>query len=329
MEGNLNKARSSIRISPSPSPSPTSLPLGPGGLYKSIAQSDRRRQRQTSSQDAGNNWHSRGQSETHLPSTWRSRIPVAEQKYNYRSVSAMGTAGISGYGAGDRSSYHESSRSYLTHRASTNSFNYRPLMRSPSENDSRRSSPRETPSPAAGRGFGTSTTKEIPKITTMEEFNSAYPSDGPPSRAQSQLQVRDLKDQMKGLQIKISTLKVKTQEDSLRRRSLQSLRTPSPFTDAEQWYTSSMELRGRSSGSNLSLSSGYGWSPGQSPRHAREESRDDEREMPATRNENSSSEKDSEPESSGQTDYDDQQSVVESHYEDAQEGDYEGMSDID
>ncbi|KAL2011606.1 hypothetical protein VTN00DRAFT_4324 [Thermoascus crustaceus] len=323
MEGNLTKARSSFRVSPSTSPSPGvggPPSLGPGGLYKSIARTDRRnsvlkpRQTFNSSQDLGSNWHSRVQSETHLPSSLNSRLPCSEPRQNYRSVSAMGTVSTSGYGAGDRSSQYDSSRSYLTHRASTNSIN-QTALNSLKEVDNRRSPSRETPSPA--QGLGVSATKEVPKITTAEEFNSAYPSEDPPSRAQSQLQVRDLRDQMKGLQIKISTLKVKTQEDNLRRRSLQSLRTPSPFTDAERWYTSAMEYR--DGGNNLNSNAGYGWSP----KHGQEASQDDECERSDSRNENSSPEKDYEPESSGHADYDDQQSVIESQYEDAEEGDYE------
>lgn len=57
------------------------------------------------------------------------------------------------------------------------------------------------------------------------------------SRARSTDQMRDLRDQMQDLKGRISSLKQRAQEDSLRRRSLQSLRTPSPFTAAEQWYT--------------------------------------------------------------------------------------------
>jgi hypothetical protein len=59
---------------------------------------------------------------------------------------------------------------------------------------------------------------------------------------------------MKGLHIKISSLKVKAQEDNLRRRSLQSLRTPSPFTEGDQWYPSALELKN----SNGSLRSNQG-----------------------------------------------------------------------
>ncbi|PKS10494.1 hypothetical protein jhhlp_002246 [Lomentospora prolificans] len=58
------------------------------------------------------------------------------------------------------------------------------------------------------------------------------------SRPGSAAQMRELKEQMLGLKGKISTLREQARADSLKRRSLQSLRTPSPFTHAriEQWY---------------------------------------------------------------------------------------------
>ncbi|RGP74357.1 hypothetical protein FLONG3_6136 [Fusarium longipes] len=62
-------------------------------------------------------------------------------------------------------------------------------------------------------GFGSMTDTEIP-------------------RSASVAQVRDLKHQMKDLRGKISSLKEQARADSLKRRSLQSLRTPSPFTHA-------------------------------------------------------------------------------------------------
>ncbi|KAL8663735.1 MAG: hypothetical protein Q9168_008048 [Polycauliona sp. 1 TL-2023] len=58
------------------------------------------------------------------------------------------------------------------------------------------------------------------------------------TRARSTNQMRDIRDQMQDLKGKISSLKQRAREDSLRRRSLQSLRAPSPFTAAEQWYAS-------------------------------------------------------------------------------------------
>ncbi|KAF5601480.1 uncharacterized protein FSUBG_8186 [Fusarium subglutinans] len=61
-------------------------------------------------------------------------------------------------------------------------------------------------------------------------FGSMTDTDMP--RSASVAQVRDLKHQMKDLRGKISSLKEQARADSLKRRSLQSLRTPSPFTHA-------------------------------------------------------------------------------------------------
>lgn len=52
------------------------------------------------------------------------------------------------------------------------------------------------------------------------------------TRSASAAQMREIQDQMQGLKGKISTLKEQARADSLKRRSLQSLRTPSPFTHA-------------------------------------------------------------------------------------------------
>jgi hypothetical protein len=46
-----------------------------------------------------------------------------------------------------------------------------------------------------------------------------------------------LRDQMNDLKGRISSLKLKAQEDHLRRRSMQSLRAPSPFTSSETWLS--------------------------------------------------------------------------------------------
>ncbi|KAK0718917.1 hypothetical protein B0T21DRAFT_351696 [Apiosordaria backusii] len=77
-------------------------------------------------------------------------------------------------------------------------------------------------------------------------------------RSTSSAQMRDIKDQMKDLKGKISTLREQARADNLKRRSLQSLRTPSPFTYAQidQWYTeppsnrNSIALPGSVSGRN-------------------------------------------------------------------------------
>ncbi|GAO17806.1 hypothetical protein UVI_02049280 [Ustilaginoidea virens] len=67
--------------------------------------------------------------------------------------------------------------------------------------------------------------------------NTAYGqqfADAGQARSASAAQMRDLHDQMEGLKGKISTLKEKAKQDSMKRRSLQSLRALSPFTYS-QW----------------------------------------------------------------------------------------------
>ncbi|KAL0469065.1 hypothetical protein QR685DRAFT_564189 [Neurospora intermedia] len=58
-------------------------------------------------------------------------------------------------------------------------------------------------------------------------------------------QMRDIKDQMKDLKGKISSLREQARVDSIKRRSVQSLRTPSPFTHAQvdQWFTETPSAR--------------------------------------------------------------------------------------
>jgi hypothetical protein len=62
-------------------------------------------------------------------------------------------------------------------------------------------------------------------------------------RSASAAQVRDLKDQMLDLKGKISSLRQQARVDMQKRRSMQSLRTPSPFTHAQvdQWYAGTTE----------------------------------------------------------------------------------------
>lgn len=57
------------------------------------------------------------------------------------------------------------------------------------------------------------------------------------TRSASSMQMRDIRDQMHDLKGRLSVLRDRARDDTMKRRSLQSLRTPSPFTAAEQWYT--------------------------------------------------------------------------------------------
>ncbi|OIW35466.1 hypothetical protein CONLIGDRAFT_651494 [Coniochaeta ligniaria NRRL 30616] len=74
---------------------------------------------------------------------------------------------------------------------------------------------------------------------TFGSFSDNGGSNGRPiQRSASVAQMRDIKDQMKDLKGRLSNLREQARSDSMKRRSLQSLRTPSPFTHAQvdQWY---------------------------------------------------------------------------------------------
>lgn len=57
------------------------------------------------------------------------------------------------------------------------------------------------------------------------------------TRSTSSMQMRGLRDQMHDLKGRLSVLRDRARDDTMKRRSLQGLRTPSPFTAADQWYT--------------------------------------------------------------------------------------------
>lgn len=363
MEGNLNRARSSVRLTPSPSPSAlgSTSPIGlqPGGLYRSISKADRkgsalRRQSFVSSQDASNNRHSRVHSETNFPV--ESNLS-SDTKRLSRSVSAMGSSSSSNFHTDERSFQYQSNRSYLTHRASISSIRPPHLRKSQSPQPAPSPVSVESPvlkspviqSPVIREDSSSSSSPRALDILSEDEsesksnggdFSPVYSSYGPPSRAQSQLQVRDLQYQMKGLHIKISSLKVRTQEDNLRRRSLQSLRTPSPLTAADPWYQNGLEARdGRSSrGSNPRRdgSSEYARET-QSRQYTEAPSKDRNGNYNAERAEDGPMEQSPHlSQGPGESwkvhehhEYDGRQSAAESMYEDAEEGNYYDDGDID
>lgn len=70
-----------------------------------------------------------------------------------------------------------------------------------------------------------------------------------------------LRAQMDELKGKISSLRERAKEENLRRQSLSSLRTPSPFTAAENWYQGADSYKAQA----WSTDAGVGWSPNSSP----------------------------------------------------------------
>jgi hypothetical protein len=128
---------------------------------------------------------------------------------------------------------------------------------------------------------------------------------------------------MKGLHIKISSLKVKNQEDNLRRRSLQSLRTPSPLTAADHWYANALELRdGQGSRGSNPRRNASSENIRRALNDAAEDQRRSDEHAAGNKSKHAGNWQGNEP-----ADYADDQSVAETMYEDAEEGDFN--EDID
>lgn len=81
----------------------------------------------------------------------------------------------------------------------------------------------------------------VNRASVASSIDDGYTSGGSETRGltrpPSQSQMRDLKDQMTDLKGRLSVLRDRARDDTMKRKSMQSLRTPSPFTAAEQWYT--------------------------------------------------------------------------------------------
>lgn len=328
MENNLTRARSTTpRTAASPSPSNSGFqPMGMhqpvGGLYRSISRTDPRnsslrRQSLIASQDTTNNRHSRVHSETNIPSD--SSLSNDSKRIS-RSVSAMGASTSSSLHTDNRSFQYAPTRAYLTHRSSVSSIQPPIHLNDQGQQDQMPQSPvsTEDSSPVSPHGLGISSDEE--SKSSPDGFSPVYSSFGPPSRAQSQLQVRDLQYQMKGLHIKISSLKVKTQEDNLRRRSLQSLRTPSPLTAADHWYANALELRDDQSsrGSDPRRDGGSENTRDVSNNAAAEDRRRSDERAAENTSKHAENWQGNEP-----AEYADDQSVAETMYEDAEEGDFD------
>jgi hypothetical protein len=200
MEGNLNRARSSLGYSDGSTPSPQ---LGrPGSALRESA---------GTSQPTS---HSRIKSEDGIRD-----ISNRPTLFPQRSASALGAAG--GYRQPTSRFRRDDAGSRTGHSAYGNHHHPLDSTLEPLSEDDARDSASNTDS----------------RRSSAQYFNLLSPtfgtfSDRGLTRSASVAQMRDIQDQMQGLRGKISTLKEQARADSLKRRSLQSLRTPSPFTHA-------------------------------------------------------------------------------------------------
>ncbi|KAI9700212.1 MAG: hypothetical protein M1820_006880 [Bogoriella megaspora] len=93
--------------------------------------------------------------------------------------------------------------------------------------------------------------------TLQEDENQSNGSSNSTPLRRSPSTTSELRSQMYQLKGRISSLRERTIEDNMRRRSMQSARIPSPFTDAEAWYTAAETYQGQP----LNTNAGVGYSP--------------------------------------------------------------------
>jgi hypothetical protein len=255
MEGNLTRARSTLYITSSSSLSSihSSSPLSrstpsPQENRRIVTQTSKPRQFQTHSESASASpGHARVYSENSISEQLRA-APVL-----VRSASAA--ARYMGRGAmeGNQRSPPSTSAEENAQQDSKHSGVSSPLGR---------------PSPPRGGVYleplnedGIVPPFEGDRTSIRSSMDEGYISpDGEPrglTRSASSMQMRDLRDQMHDLKGRLSVLRDRARDDTMKRRSLQSLRTPSPFTAAEQWYAAAQAY----TAPGLSADAGVGLSP--------------------------------------------------------------------
>ncbi|KAL8948549.1 MAG: hypothetical protein Q9222_005271 [Ikaeria aurantiellina] len=245
MESNLNRARHTINRPASSMSSFNNQNADPQSLYtlpKTLSPS-KHRQQQSPPSSSSSKGHSRVFSETSVPSSMQTSPRNEDGSTEVpRSLSAMGGAGpdtpqdpSTKQGPESRDWFWAGLTRNASHGARYVNHGLQPLNEDGPPPSTFDSPERQQSPPNVDRSPGRTPTGSLDLgIPTQELGSESSPG---LTRARSTTQMRDIRDQMKDLKGKISSLKQRAREDSLRRRSLQSLRTPSPFTAAEQWYT--------------------------------------------------------------------------------------------
>jgi hypothetical protein len=208
MENNLTRARS-ISHARSPSTASNTSPTQRFSKGNNWAISAAKLRQTGFTGSAANGGHSRVFSETSLPS--RPTFGAGSQdSERLRSSSAMGSKEVDSDTQPNIRGFETRGTRYLE-----------PLHEddcAPSQADE--SALRESPP------YGESSSSRLSNVDSLA------------SKARSTVQLRDLREQMADLHNKIHSLKHRTREDSLHRRSVQRLKSPNPFTDADIYGSS-------------------------------------------------------------------------------------------
>ena len=180
--------------------------------------------------------------------------PYSELRKQYKSMQALSETKSASPGHGRTSSDHSisspSAAGPLPARSASAAATYSRTGLNGSPPDAKtssaraHSSPYGRPSPPHGAILEPLSEDEAPDFAKNEpgvrtSFENCYPSlfieSRNLTRSTSSMQMRDLRDQMHDLKGRLSVLRDRARDDTLKRRSLQSLRTPSPFTAADSW----------------------------------------------------------------------------------------------
>ncbi|KAI9674764.1 MAG: hypothetical protein M1817_001668 [Caeruleum heppii] len=260
MEGNLSRARHSLIIAPSPFMSPRSShsrtssrgsPVSPPRTYDrrlhpplGIAPTKHRQAHPPSASMNDSPGHARISSETSVPSSlYTSQFPNGGD--GSRAKSALENLRAA------RMPNIRSARSAIALRDRPRTQSTEDVPEPPSVNE------RNYLSPLASYSHESSNSSFKPEQSSYHHTNPSltglglrdvspdidsssntrlFTNTSSLSRSQSTVHMRDVRVQMRDLKGRISNLQQRAREDSMKRRSLQSLRTPSPFTAAEAWY---------------------------------------------------------------------------------------------
>ncbi|KAF5870175.1 uncharacterized protein Bfra_010321 [Botrytis fragariae] len=237
MEGNLTRARSSLIVTPSISmPSIySSSPLTNPSLLKV----DRRisgipsRQRSFSNfhtdSTASSPGHSRVWSENNISPSRATAFPVraSSAAATYRARSSMGSHTPKPASPLSPGMIKEESNEHGRPRGSGQSSPHSRI--SPSQPSHLEPLVEDGVPEFDGRTNG--------RTDTDREYSTAREGLLSRSSSTSSIRMQDIQHQMSDLKGRLSALRDRARDDNMKRRSLQSLRTPSPFTAGEQWYS--------------------------------------------------------------------------------------------
>ncbi|KAF2019122.1 hypothetical protein BU24DRAFT_385945 [Aaosphaeria arxii CBS 175.79] len=243
MEGNLRGARESLVVSPSPTFNSKKMQTDLQQQLAAARERDRKlyagmgpipprtRPYHSSPLSAGGSpGHARGLSETSVPNPFASPTYASRALSNKRASSAMGTASgpwsPEGYGQG-RFPIRESRSVEVMREPRSNGWD--------SHHEEQEHSLRSYES--RGSRSPPNALETLPEYEDDDAVGGTPAGDDDPELRRSASAASSLRSQMQDLKGRISSLKQRAKEDTMRRRSLQNLRTPSPFTSAEIWYS--------------------------------------------------------------------------------------------